>query len=230
LATIAITGAGRGIGLELTRQYVAAGDHVIALCRDPDAATALGELAAGSDGRISIHRMDVGDDASVKAAIAEIGDQAVDILFNVAGISGPYEAELELGSSDWAVWQDALNILTMAPLRVLQGFLPRMQAGSKVMNVTSQLAASTWPYGGFYVYGAAKAGLNRLMRSVAIDLKDRGIIVGIIHPGYVRTDMGGPDADISPEESAAGLKKVAAEWQLETSGDFLKWNGEPHPW
>lgn len=230
MATIAITGAGRGIGLELTRQYAAAGDDVIALCRDPDTATALKDLATGSGGRVTVHRMDIADDASVKAAVAEIGDRTIDILFNVAGLIGPHEPELELGSSDWTAWHEALDILMMAPLRVLQGFLPNMKAGSKVMNVTSQLGASTWPYGGYYIYGAGKAGLNRLMRSVAIDLKDRGIIVGIIHPGYVRTDMGGPNADISPEESAAGLRTVATEWQLETSGDFLKWNGEPHAW
>ena len=99
-----------------------------------------------------------------------------------------------------------------------------------MINLSSQLAASTWPYGGFYAYVAAKAGLNRLMRSVAIDLKDRGIVIGLLHPGYVQTDMGGPAADISPQESAAGVRKVAEGWTLERSGDFLKWNGDTHPW
>ena len=120
--------------------------------------------------------------------------------------------------------------MVQGPLRVLQAFLPRLGAGSKVINFSSQLAASTWPYGGFYAYGAAKAGLNRMMRSVAIDLKDRGIVVGSIHPGWVQTDMGGPGAEITPQESAAGIIKLARGWPLEHTGDFYKWNGEPHAW
>ena len=228
MATVAITGAGRGIGLELTRQHVAAGDRVLALVRDPAGAKALADLAAGSGGKLTVHQMDVADDASVKAGAADSGTDAVDILYNVAGVSGPEGAELE--SADWDAWDDAFRIMVQGPLRVLQAFLPRMGAGSKVINISSQLAASTWPYGGFYAYSGAKAALNRMMRSVAIDLKDRGVIVGLVHPGWVQTDMGGEGADITPTESAAGIAKVAADWTLETSGDFLKWNGEPHAW
>ncbi len=228
MATVAITGAGRGIGLELTRQHVAAGDNVLALVRDPAGATVLAELAAGSGGKLTVHQMDVADDASVKAGAADSGGIAVDILYNVAGVSGPEASELE--SADWDAWDDTFRIMVQGPLRVLQAFLPRMAAGSKVINITSQLAASTWPYGGFYAYAGAKAALNRIMRSVAIDLKDRGVIVGLVHPGWVQTDMGGAGAEITPTESAAGIAKVAADWTLETSGDFLKWNGEPHAW
>ncbi|MBA4353250.1 MAG: short-chain dehydrogenase [Novosphingobium sp.] len=228
MATVAITGAGRGIGLELTRQHVAAGDRVLALVRDPAGATALADLAAGSGGKLTVHQMDVADDASVKAGAADSGTEAVDIVYNVAGVSGPEGAELE--SADWDAWDDTFRIMVQGPLRVLQAFLPRMGAGSKVINITSQLAASTWPYGGFYAYAGAKAALNRMMRSVAIDLKDRGVIVGLVHPGWVQTDMGGDAAEITPTESAAGIRKVAADWTLETSGDFLKWNGETHAW
>lgn len=227
MATIAITGAGRGIGFELTRQYAEAGDRVLALCRDPDGADALQALAAASGGKVSVHRMDVGDDASVHAAAAEIGSTPIDVLLNVAGTLGPAAPELE--RADWAEWDHAFNVLLKGPLRVLQGFLPNMASGSKVVSLTSQLAASTWPYGGYYAYGAAKAGLNRLMRSVAIDLKDRGIIVGLIHPGYVQTDLGGPSADITPSESASGIRACVQAWTLERSGEFLKWNGETHP-
>jgi len=228
MTTVAITGAGRGIGLELVRQHVDAGDRVIALVRNPEKARELADLAATADGRLTIHRLDVADDASVKAGAAETAGEAVDVLYNVAGVSGPVPAELE--SADWAEWDDVFRIMVQGPLRVLQAFLPRLGAGSKVINFSSQLAASTWPYGGYYSYVAAKAGLNRLMRSVAIDLKDRGVIVGLVHPGWVQTDMGGEAADITPVESAAGIRKLAREWTLERSGDFLKWNGETHPW
>lgn len=227
MANVAITGAGRGIGLELVRQYAAAGDRVFALVRNPEKASELKELAARSP-NVTVHQLDVADDASVKAGAAATGTDGIDVLLNVAGVVGGEKQGLN--DQAWNEWQDAFNVMTMGPLRVLQAFLPRMSEGSKVINITSQLAASTWPYGGYYAYGAAKAGLNRVMRSVAIDLKDRGITVGVVHPGWVQTDMGGPGAEITPQESAEGIRKVTAEWPLARSGDFLKWNGETHPW
>ncbi|MBV1691066.1 SDR family NAD(P)-dependent oxidoreductase [Novosphingobium sp. G106] len=228
MANVAITGAGRGIALELVRQHVAQGDRVYALARDPKGAQALNALAADSSGLLTVHAMDVADDASVKAGAASTGEEPIDILYNVAGVTGVVAPELE--SADWAQFDQAIEVMIKGPLRVLQAFLPRMQAGSKVMNITSQLAASTWPYGGFYSYVAAKAGLNRMMRSVAIDLKGRGIVVGLIHPGYVQTDMGGAGADITPQESATGVRTLAEGWTLDKSGDFYRWNGEIHPW
>jgi len=228
MSTVAITGAGRGIGLELVRQHLAAGDRVLALVRHPAGATELQALAAGSGGKITVHTVDVGTDASVRAGAADSGSDPVDILYNVAGVEGPAAPELE--SSDWAVWDDVFNIMVHGPLRVLQAFLPRLHAGAKVINFSSQLAASTWPYGGYYAYGGAKAALNRVMRSVAIDLKDRGIVVGVIHPGWVQTDMGGPGAQITVADSASGIIKLAQGWGIEHTGDFYKWNGEVHPW
>jgi NAD(P)-dependent dehydrogenase (short-subunit alcohol dehydrogenase family) len=228
MANIAITGAARGIGFELTKQHLAAGDRVFALVRDPGHAEKLDALLAGAEGRLSIHAMDVGDAGSIKAGAAATGGAPIDILYNVAGVIGIVPPELE--ATDWDAFDTVIDIMLKGPLRVLQAFLPQMHAGSKVINFSSQLAASTWPYGGFYAYGAAKAGMGRLMRSVAIDLKDRGIIIGIVHPGYVQTDMGGAGAEITPQDSAAGLRKLASEWTLERSGDFYKWNGEPHAW
>jgi NAD(P)-dependent dehydrogenase (short-subunit alcohol dehydrogenase family) len=226
MATVVITGAARGIGLALAAQHVAAGDRVLALPRK--ASAELEALAASSGGLLTIHLCDVASDASVRSAAAGSGDAPVDVLYNVAGVSGPVANELE--TADWDAWNETFAIMVQGPLRVLQAFLPRMGEGSRVINVTSQLGASTWPMGGFYAYAAAKAGLNRLTRSLAIDLKPRGVILGVVHPGWVQTQLGGPHAQISPEESAAGLRKLAAEWSLEDSGDFRKWNGEPHDW
>jgi NAD(P)-dependent dehydrogenase (short-subunit alcohol dehydrogenase family) len=226
MATVVITGAARGIGLALAAQHVAAGDRVLALPRK--ASAELEALAASSGGLLTIHLCDVASDASVRNAAAGSGDAPVDVLYNVAGVSGPVANELE--TADWDAWNETFAIMVQGPLRVLQAFLPRMGEGGKVINVTSQLGASTWPMGGFYAYAAAKAGLNRLTRSLAIDLKPRGVILGVVHPGWVQTQLGGPHAQISPEESAAGLRKLAAEWSLEDSGDFRKWNGEPHDW
>jgi NAD(P)-dependent dehydrogenase (short-subunit alcohol dehydrogenase family) len=228
MANVAITGAGRGIGFELVKQYAEGGDRVFALCRSPEKAADLNALAAASGGKVSVHKMDVGDDASVKAAAADTGDGAIDILLNVAGVVGGEKQGLQ--DQAWDDWQDAFNVMIIGPLRVMQAFLPQLGDGAKVINITSQLAASTWPYGGYYAYGAAKAGLNRMMRSVALDVKDRGIVVGLVHPGWVQTDMGGAAAEITPQESASGIRKVSAEWTLDQSGDFKKWNGETHAW
>ena len=226
MANVVITGAGRGIGLELARQSVAAGDRVFALVRDPARADGLKGLA----GQVSVHAADVASDESVRAAADAIGGEPIDVLYNVAGVLGPVPPELEVGSSDWAAWTEVLNVMTYGPLRVLQALLPQLHEGAKAISVTSQLAASTWPYGGMYPYVAAKAALNRVMRSVAFDLKDRGIVVGVIHPGYVQTDMGGPNADITPEESARGIRATTAAWTIADTGAFMKWNGEPHLW
>lgn len=228
MANVAITGAARGIALELARQHLAAGDRVYALVRNPEGAAALNELAAASGGKLTVHRMDVANDASVKDGAASTGEGQIDLLYNVAGVTGAMGAQLD--GIDWKDFDETIEIMLKGPLRVLVAFLPRMGAGSRVINFSSQLAASTWPHGGFYPYVAAKAGLNRMMRSVAIDLKDRGIVVGLIHPGYVQTDMGGPGADITPTESATGIKALAETWPLEKSGDFLKWTGEAHAW
>jgi NAD(P)-dependent dehydrogenase (short-subunit alcohol dehydrogenase family) len=228
MMNVAITGAGRGIGLELTRQHLAAGDRVFALVRDPARADKLTALAESSGGKLTVHAMDVGNDTSVRSGAASTGDGPIELLYNVAGITGVIAPELE--SADWALFDEAIEVMLKGPLRVLQAFLPRLRVGAKVINISSQLAASTWPYGGFYSYVAAKAGLNRMMRSVATDLRDRGIIIGLVHPGYVQTDMGGPGADITPQESAEGIRKVAADWTLGESGEFYRWNGEKHPW
>jgi NAD(P)-dependent dehydrogenase (short-subunit alcohol dehydrogenase family) len=175
-----------------------------------------------------VHVGDVADDASIRAGAASTGSDTIDIVYTVAGVIGTVEPELE--RADWAVFDEAINIMVKGPLRVLHAFLPRLGNGSKVINFSSQIAASTWPYGGYYAYAAAKAALNRMMRSVASDVKDRGIIIGLIHPGYVQTDMGGPNAEITPQESASGIRKVTTEWTLDQSGDFKKWNGENHAW
>lgn len=228
MATVAITGAARGIAFELVKQHLAAGDRVYALARNPDESGPLGTLAASSGGKVTVHAMDVGSDASVAQGAAATGSDPIDVLYNVAGVVGPMEGIA--GLDGWGDFDAVVEINLKGPYRVLKAFLPRLKSGSKVINVSSQLAASTWPYGGFYAYGATKAGMARMMRSVAADLKDQGIVIGIVHPGYVQTDMSGPEAEITPEASAAGIRKLAAEWTLEHSGDFYKWNGEPHAW
>jgi NAD(P)-dependent dehydrogenase (short-subunit alcohol dehydrogenase family) len=230
MGNVIITGANRGIGLELAKAYANSGDRVFAFCRSPSDAAKLNELAASSGGKVSAHAMDVGDGASIAAGKAAVGDAPLDILINNAGVLGGNPQTID--SIDFDAWMDALKIMTIGPFRVVQAFLPNLKkaANPKIMTVTSQLAASTWPYGTTYAYSSAKAGVNKVMQTLALDLKNDMIAVSMIHPGWVKTDMGGPGADITPEESAAGIKKVIAGLSMEDTGKFYKWNGDIHPW
>lgn len=230
MTTIALTAAGRGLGLELVKHYAAGGDRVFAFCRDPAGADALQRIAGDSGGMVTVHAMDVASDASVAAGVAEIGDALVDVLINVAATVGNGMAELEVGASDWSVWQEVFNTNTIGPLRVIQAFLPRLRRGDKVINISSQVGTSMWLYGGTYAYGASKGALNRLTLSLALDLAPRGIIVGLVHPGWMKTDMGGPDAETPVEESAAGIRRIVANWPDDGQLHFLKWTGEPQVW
>ncbi|HEX3430999.1 MAG TPA: SDR family oxidoreductase [Rhizomicrobium sp.] len=229
MANVLITGANRGIGLALTRLYAEGGDTVLAFCRTPQSAEKLNELAGRADGGVRVFAMDVGDENSIKTAANAVEDLPIDILINNAGIRGGKNQTLE--KTDTSDWIEAFKVMTIGPFRVVQMFLKNLRAAKnpKVMTITSQIAATTWPTGGFYAYASAKAGVNKVMLSLARDLKDQ-VIVNLVHPGWVRTDMGGPGADITPEESAAGIRKVIAAVSKADSGKFYKWNGEIHPW
>ncbi len=234
MANIVITGANRGIGLALVKSYLVSGDRVYALCRNPGQAEQLARLADNSAGQLTLHPVDMADGASIDAVGQALGDTPVDVLLNVAGIIGGRTdslANTSFSEDDFNDWRNAFEVMTIGPFRLTQALLPNLLAAQgKVMTVSTQIAASTWSHGGMYAYGATKAAVNRLMLSLAIDLKPQGISVAMVHPGYVQTDMGGPNAEITPQESAAGIKAVVDKLTLETSGSFFKWNGELHPW
>lgn len=228
MARILITGAGRGIGLELTRQYAEAGDEVIACVRDPEASAPLKELAQG--GSVRIVRMDLAKFDSITAARGEIGDAPIDVVINNAGSVGG--AHQGIDDVDIAEWHRALDVNTIAPLIVARTFKPNLVASGdgKLLNVTSQLAASTWPMGGMIIYSTSKAALCKIGQILAIDWKNEPIVSALMHPGWVKTDMGGPNAAITAEESARGIRNVIAGLTRSDSGKFYKWNGEIHPW
>jgi NAD(P)-dependent dehydrogenase (short-subunit alcohol dehydrogenase family) len=225
---VLITGANRGIGLELARQYVEAGDEVIACVRDPDAAGALKELAKG--GKLRIEQMDMADFDSITRARARIGDAPIDVVINNAGAVGG--AKQGIDDFDLDEWHKTLNVNTIAPLIVARAFKSNLSASGngKLMNVTSQLAASTWPMGGMLIYSTTKAALSKIAQILAIDWKDEPITIALMHPGWVKTDMGGPHAQLTAEESASGIRKVISALTKADSGKFYKWNGEIHPW
>ena len=226
MSRVLITGASRGIGAELARQYAAAGDEVIACVRDPDAAPGLADL----DGAVDVRQMDTGDPTSIADAAAAIGDEPIDILINNAGAKGGTRQSLD--DLDLEEWHRTFDINTIGPLLIARAFKSNLAASGdgKLMTVTSQLGASTWPMGGTYFYSTSKAAVNKVVQTLATDWKDEPITVALVHPGWVRTDMGGPHAAIGADESAAGIRELIGNLTKADAGKFYKWNGEIHPW
>lgn len=226
MATVLITGANRGIGLEMARQYAAAGDEVIAAVRKPDEAKALKDI----DGKVRVEQMDQGDFDSIASLKQRLGDAPIDIAIMNAGWVGG--AKQGVDDFDIAEWHRTLDINTIGPLLLARALKPNLEASGngKLMNVSSQLAASTWPMGGMLIYSTTKAAMNKVTQILAIDWKDAPITVAVMHPGWVKTDMGGPNAQLTPEESASGIRDVIAAMTKADSGKFYKWNGEIHPW
>jgi len=228
MARILIAGATRGIGLELVKQYIADGHEVVACARDTRSAKLLDDVAGGSD-KVTIEQLDIADPASIEAAGKKI-QGAIDEVIIVAGAVGG--AKQSIDDVDIDEWHSALNVNTIGPLLTARAFKPHLvQSGNgKLMILTSQLAASTWPFGGMYIYSTTKAAVSKVGQILALDWKKDPVTVSLMHPGYVQTDMGGPNAEITAEESASGIRKVLAGMTKEDSGKFYKWNGDIHPW
>lgn len=231
MANILITGAARGIGYELAKQYGEAGERVYATTRNPERADALNDVATASSGRVSVHRMDVGDSASVAACAAELADVPIDVLLNNAGVWGGLDTQT-FQNMDYDNWAFEFNVMAMGPFRVAQNFLPHVLAGEqrKIVTNTSQVAAHVYDHVIGYSYASAKAAVNRLMTALATELAPQNVIVTLMHPGWVKTEMAGDVADIEPWESAQGVIKVISGLTQADSGKFLKWTGEIHPW
>jgi len=231
MATVLITGSSRGFGYELARQFAEAGDRVFATCRNPETAVKLNAVAAASAGRLTVHRMDIGDMASVQACAAEIGDTPIDILINNAGVWGGLATQV-FENMDYDNWAYEVNVIMMGPFRVLQTFMKNVLASDqrKIVTITSQVSAHSYQKIIGYAYASAKAGLNRLITALAREMAGREVIMVLLHPGWIRTEMAGPVADIDPPEAAAVNIPLIKRLTMADSGRFLKWTGEDHAW
>ena len=228
MAVVLITGANRGIGLELTRIYAAAGDTVLACCRDVDGATALGEVS----GDVEIYALDVTSAESVARLADTLRGRPVDLLINNAGTLGPDYAQQTATTMDFEGWSTTFEVNSIGPVRVMHAILENLKASDnpRVASITSQMGALALDTTMAYAYCSSKAALNKYMKLAAIDLADDGIKVCVIHPGWVQTDMGGANADITPQASAAGIVETIKQLNAKTSGSFWKWDGEAHAW
>ena len=229
METVLITGANRGIGLELAKRYAARGDRVLACCRS-SADTA--DLRALSNGSVTIHEVEIAEGPSVAALAAEVGGQPLDILLNNAGTPGPAPQKQSALDMDYDGWMETFAVNTMAPLRMLQAFHGNLKEGTnpRAVTVTSQMGALGLNLPTMYAYCSSKAAVNKVMRSISVELAKDGIAVGLIHPGWVRTGMGGENAELGVEESAEGIMSVVDGLTMENTGSFQKWNGEDHVW
>ncbi len=216
---VVITGANRGIGLELARLYQREGWQVTGVCRETS--PELDAVAAVID------RIDVTSATDVKRLATALSGQSIELLINNAGLLN----DEVLGRLDFDSIRLQMEINAYAPLRISEALLPNLTKGSKIALITSRMGSiADNDSGGRYGYRASKAALNAFGKSLAVDLKDRGIAVALLHPGYVKTRMVNFGGLITPEESAAGLAQRIAALNLENSGSFWHSNGEELPW
>lgn len=231
MQTVLITGASRGLGLEFCRQYADAGWRVIACCRNPAGASELKRLADRYPA-IQIKPLDVADFAQIDALSAQLADVQIDVLINNAGVYGDASGR-GFGSLDYQAWTATLRVNALAPVKMAEAFLPQLQRGNKklIASVSSLMASMTDnTSGGCMLYRSSKAALNAAMKSLAIDLSPRSVGVLIFHPGWVRTDMGGPNALIDAQESVAGMRRLIDGFKLSQTGCFVKYDGASLSW
>jgi len=230
-AVALITGANRGLGLEFTRQYLADGWQVFATCRDPASANELQRLTQKAGGKLAIVAMDVTDAKSVRAAAAQVGDARIDLLLNCAGITGV--SGQKVGKVNYDSWARVLEVNTMGPLRVIEAFLDKVARSERklVVTITSGMGSLTDnTSGGSIAYRTSKAAVNMVTRSAAIDLALQGITCVVINPGWVKTDMGGPNATLTAQESVSAIRRLIEKLGPNQTGMFFHYDGTEYPW
>lgn len=232
MKTLLVTGANRGIGLEFVRQYALDGWRVHACCRDPVCADALNRLATQYPGLVTVHALDVIDHRQIENLAQSLNGETIDLLINNAGVypSGRGDA---FGETDYADWRYAFEVNTMAPLKMAETFIRQIARSQHktIVTITSKMGSiADNRGGGSYVYRSSKAGVNIVMKSLSIDLSSERITAVLLHPGWVKTDMGGPDALITAEQSVTGMRRVIGNLKFEDSGKFYAFDGQIVPW
>jgi NAD(P)-dependent dehydrogenase (short-subunit alcohol dehydrogenase family) len=222
--TVLITGANRGIGLEYARQFAAKGYQVIGTARDPADAKELSEVAD------RIEQLDVTDPASVAGLAKRLDGNPIDILVNNAGVFD--RGDVSLDKVDFQMMERTLAVNALGPLRVVQSLLPNLRKGKRktIVSMSSQLGSIENSNGRWYAYRSSKAALNQINKTLSAELGAEGFVCVVLHPGWVRTDMGGPGATYSPEESVSGLVAVIEKLGPADNGRFYDFKGNPIPW
>lgn len=240
MPTVMITGASRGLGLELTRQYAEAGWQILACARTPHTAEALQSVVAQHPSLVRVKALDVENHASIDRLAAELAGVSIDVLINSAGTMGRRSFAEEgaqfgrFGDSDYDDWAQIFRLNVMGPMKMAEAFVEHVARSEqkKLITLSSILGSiEKNTFGGLYAYRASKAAVNAIMRSMAIDLaRSHGIIATALHPGWVRTDMGGPNADIDAVTSASGMRRVIEGLDPSKAGRYWVYDGSELPW
>ncbi|RXJ73256.1 short-chain dehydrogenase [Veronia nyctiphanis] len=228
MKTVLITGANRGIGLEFVKQCLKSQFRVFATYRDAKSADTLIKLLDKED-RLTLIQFDVTNYKALPDLVKQL--PAIDILINNAGYFGP--KGYGFGNTDEEEWRQVLEINTIAPLKLIEAVYPNLMAGSgrKIACLSSKVGSMKEnTSGGGYIYRSSKAALNSVVKSLSNDLSNDDFTVLALHPGWVKTDMGGPNALIDVEESVAGLMSVILDSDIAQSGKFLNFDGNELPW
>ena len=230
MQTVLITGANRGIGLEFARQYVRDGARVFACCRNPQQATALQQLAGEAEGRLNIPKLDVRSQESVDQLSSDLAREPLDILINNAGIAGDLRDE-DNPPMDYAMWAEVFLVNTMAPFRMARAFKPHLERGRerKLITISSGRGSHLRHRGNGYAYCSSKAAVNNVMYGLSLEWKDDNIIVVLLAPGPVRTDMN-LDGRLTPEYSVGNLRRVVAGLTLADSGRYIDYEAQDVLW
>lgn len=221
MPTVLITGASRGLGREFARQFSALNWRVIATCRNPAASDVEGE----------VHAMDVTDGHSVQALADTLAGESIDLLLNNAGVYGPRDSDF--GRIDYDAWDEVLRINALAPIRVAEAFADHvLRSELKQMVFISSMMGSIaqTSVGDGFIYRSSKTCLNMAVNILANQLRPNGATCVLFHPGWVRTDMGGPSAAIDPTVSVSGMMNVIKRLKPEDSGRFINYDGFDFPW
>ena len=227
-SNVLITGANRGIGLEFVRQYRRQGAQVYACCRDPQSAQDLKQLAEG-DPNIEIVQLDVNSSVQLGKLKQRFAERPLNIVINNAGVYGPRKVGDPV---DRDGWHSTFETNVMGPVDVAFALQPSLRRSKGVLaNVTSRMGSiADNDSGGSHIYRSSKAALNAAMKSVAVDWQEAGITVLLLHPGWVETAMGGPNALISTETSVRGMIAVIGNADSSDSGTFVNYQGDKLPW
>jgi NAD(P)-dependent dehydrogenase (short-subunit alcohol dehydrogenase family) len=227
MPTVLVTGAGRGIGLEFARQYAADGWNVLGTVRDP----AKGATLAALGKQVEVHLLDVTDRTAIERLARELRERAIDVLICNAGVYGD-KAKQEFGAVDWEEWMTVLRTNVMAPMALAESFADHVARSERklIVMMTSQMASTEEASGGAYIYRSSKAALNNVAKNLAEDLAGRGITVIAMDPGWVKTDMGGSSAPLTPEYSVRNMRKIFAKTGRRQTGHYLRYDGATHPW
>jgi NAD(P)-dependent dehydrogenase (short-subunit alcohol dehydrogenase family) len=237
MATVVVTGASRGIGLELARQYAADGWNVVAAAQKPEQSAGLADLAKQYGARFQIEPLDVTSDESIQNLADALNGRAIDLLVNNAAIY-PREGT-RVGQLDYDAWSDTLDTNLFGVMRVTETLLENVAISERkqIVAISSAMASLQGVVGGSvgqsgtsYQYRTSKVALNMSMLILSQELAPRGISVVMISPGWVKTDMGGAGALITPQVSVAGIKKVLDAGRMDISGKFLTYEGIALPW